>query len=191
MPTLILFAIFFLIIVLLFFEFVRNDITFFDAFVHDEVLVSFGTLELERTFPGVATNVGELSGHLQDLEVVHESKGKLGLFSAFLDDGESFIVTEQAQSLLLAQASESTLRFDVGNHRLELIIYRFDHVLGMDKGITNKPASYCIVNSFILIEFAQTMGDIQATEGGLIVYVTDSSHSLDQSIEDFGSIVAD
>jgi len=94
MPTLIFFAVLFLIIMFLFFEFVRDNQISFDAFMHDKVLVSFGTLELEWTFPGVTANIGELPGHLQDLEVVHQGKSKLGLFSALLDDGESFVVIE-------------------------------------------------------------------------------------------------
>jgi len=47
MPTLIFFAVLFLIIMFLFFEFVRDNQISFDAFMHDKVLVSFGTLELE------------------------------------------------------------------------------------------------------------------------------------------------
>ena len=151
MTTLIFFAILLIFLHFFLLEFIRNNQISFDALMHNKVFVSFGPLELERSFPGISANVAELTGHLKDLEMVHQGESYLGLFTTFFDDIESFIIVEVTQRFLLVHPSESSLRFDVTDHRLKLIIDRFDHILSMHKSIADQSTSHSRVDSLTLV----------------------------------------
>ena len=123
MPSLILLPICLLIILtLIFSELIRDNQISLDALMHDQVLVSFSSLKLQGSFPNVAADVAELTGLLQDLEMVHQSESDLGLLFGFLDHLEGFVVVEVAECFIFVHAFEEFCWFDVASHGLELVV---------------------------------------------------------------------
>ena len=92
------------------------------AFVHNQVLISLSPLILQASPPYNPADVTQLSRHLQDLEVVHQSKCNLSLLLYFTNYMHRLEVVEILEGLLLAHAFEYSLRLNVVCHRLELVV---------------------------------------------------------------------
>lgn len=84
--------------------------------MHDEVLVSFGSLDLQASLPGITANVAELSRNLKDFQVVHECESDLRLLSGFHEDRLRPIVVQVLEGLFVFHACEGTLRPNVLRH---------------------------------------------------------------------------
>jgi hypothetical protein len=62
--------------------------------VHNQILITLSSLILETSLPDVAADVAELPGHLENLQVIHQSKGALRLFLGFFNNVEGFVVIQ-------------------------------------------------------------------------------------------------
>ena len=91
--------------------------------MHDEELVPLGPLDVQRPSPNITANIAELSGYLQDLEVIHECERDFSLLFHLPNNVECPIVVQVPQSLLLAHPLERPLRLYVLCHLLQLVVY--------------------------------------------------------------------
>lgn len=123
--------------------------------------------------------------------MIHQSKGDFGFFSGLFYNGKGFVVVEAKQRFLLVHPLKESVGFYVSNHRLELIIYGFNHVFRVQISIADQPASHRRPNSLILVNFAQLVGEYQSSQSWLFIFVSNSSHPLDESIKYLCTIVAD
>lgn len=68
---------FFIVLVLVLVEFVRNQQPLLLAFMHNQKLISLCTCIVKTSPPDIAANVGELFGQLDDFQVVHQVESPL------------------------------------------------------------------------------------------------------------------
>lgn len=92
--------------------------------------------------------------------------------------------------LLFTHSSEVFLWFYMLCHIFELVIHWFYHIFGMNESINNQPSCQCCGDSLMLIWWTKIKRMVQSSKSRLLIFISNLSHSLNQTVQNFTCIMA-